>query len=153
MKFNFKTVSDEQQWVIDTEDGTWARASSIISASSIVAAEHNAAHFVPQEEGHLIPMGGGRYAFEGRKPFDEQGKPQLAVVCILTLLSSDDGGTCVTLIQGNVALKELQHQTISKFHAECLPPLQLTKASAPKTPRFIPVEQNPPQIGEKNVQS
>ena len=136
MIFNFKTVQDYQQWQIDTENGTWARASNIIAAPTVIAAAQNIARFVPQEEGKITPLGGGRYALTGRQPFLD-GQPQLAVICILTLLSADNDGTCLTLIQGNVPLKELQHQPIKNFAMECLPPLQLTKAPQTKNDSLL----------------
>lgn len=126
MIFNFKTELDSQQWVIDTEELNWARASSLVAAPSIKAAETNLARFVPTEEGKLIPMGGGRYALEGRKPFDENKNPQLAFIVILTILSAENEGTCVTFMQTNVAIRDLQHQQIKNFVSQTMPPLQLT---------------------------
>lgn len=125
MIYNFKTESDDQMWVMDTEALTWARASSIISTPSVQAAQSNLAHFVPSEEGRLIPLSNGRFALEGRKPFDADGKPQFAIFIILNILSSENDGTCVTFIQANVALKDGQHQHIKNFHTQCLPPFQM----------------------------
>ena len=124
MIYNFKT-EDGQQWVADTEALTWGKASSIIASPTIKAAETNIARFVATEEGKLIPLGGGRYAFEGRKPFDESNKPQLAVFIVLTILSAESEGTCVTFFQANVPIKDVQHQPIKNFHVQCLPPFQL----------------------------
>ena len=126
MIFNFKTELDSQQWVIDTEEFNWARASSLVAAPSIKAAETNLARFVPTEEGKLIPMGGGRYALEGRKPFDENKNPQLAFIVILTILSAENEGTCVTFMQTNVAIRDLQHQQIKNFVSQTMPPFSLT---------------------------
>lgn len=123
MIYNFKV--EGVQYMVDTEALTWAQASSIISAPSIKAAESNLAHFVPQKEGKLIPLSNGRFALEGKKPFDEKGKPQFAIFIILTLLSAENEGVCISFIQGNVPLTDLQHQQIKHFHAQCLPPFQL----------------------------
>jgi len=162
MLYNFKLAENGDQYVIDTENFTWALASSIIASPTIAAAEGNLANFVPKEEGKLIPMGAGTYAFEGRLPFTEDGKPSLAVVVIFSNFVFDDNGqaVCVTLIQGNVALKELQHPEIKLFHTECLNPFPMNKkkpAAAPRAPRYIPVVENPPQAqphpeGVENVQ-
>lgn len=129
MIYNFKDAS-EQMWVIDTESLSWSRASSIIAAPSIVAAESNVARFVPTEEGELTALGGGRYVLEGRKQFDDEGKPQLAIVIILTLLSADNDGTCVTFLQSNVEIKDAQHQQIKNFHTQCLAPFTPTPHGA-----------------------
>lgn len=126
MIYSFKLTDGDIQYVVDTESLTWARASSIISAPSIDAAKNNFANFVPQEEGRLIPLGSGRFALDGRKPFDAEGHPQFAIFVILTVLSSDQEGTCFTALQANVATKDFQHQQIKNFHAHCMPPLQLT---------------------------
>lgn len=125
MIYNFKTEEDDQQWVVDTELLTWARASSIIAAPTIIAAEANIARFVPTEEGKLIPLGGGRYNLEGRQPFDENHKPQLSLFMIITVLSTENEGTCMTFFQANVAAKGVQHQNIKNFESRCLPPMQL----------------------------
>lgn len=141
MIYNFKTVDDDQQWVVDSEELNWARASSLVAAPTIKAAETNLARFVPTEEGKLIPMGGGRYALEGRKPFvGPDNHPQLAIIVILTLLSAENNGTCVTFMQANVAVKDLQHQQIKNFVAQCMPPLQLTPRSVGKMHVVKPVD-------------
>ena len=120
MIYNFKDSSG-QQWMVDTETLKWAQASSILATPSIAAAASNLAHFVPQAEGALVPLGGGRYAFEGRKPLDDGGNPQLSIIIILTVLTAEDEGVCVTFIQGNVGVTDFQHQQIKKFKAEALP--------------------------------
>jgi hypothetical protein len=132
MLYNFKTTDDGQQWAIDTEALTWAKASSILATPSVKAAESNIARFVAQEEGKLIPMGGGRYALQGRKPFDKDRKPQLSIFILLSILSGEDGGTAVTFMQANVDIKDLQHQEIKKFKCEVLP--------------AIPAPNRPPQV-------
>lgn len=124
MLYNFRTTDDSQMWAVDTEALTWAKASSILATPSVKAAESNIARFVASEEGALIPMGGGRYALEGRKPVDDAGKPQLAIFILVTILSAEDGGVCVVFIQANVAIQDAQHQEIKKFKMECLPPIR-----------------------------
>jgi hypothetical protein len=137
MIYNFRTESDGQQWVVDTEALSWAKASSIIASPTIKAAETNIARFVPAEEGQLIPLGAGRFALNGRKPFDAENKPQLAIFIVLTLLTADNEGTCVTLFQANVPIKEVQHQHIKNFHIQCLPPLKITPREAIQPPAAI----------------
>lgn len=119
MLYNFK--SSEGQWVVDSENLTWARTSSIISSPSLLAAEGNIGNFVPIEEGKLNPLGGGRYSLLGRRPFNEKKEPQLSIFILLTVLSAEGDGTCVTFVQGNVDLSDFQHQQIKHFKAECLP--------------------------------
>ena len=72
MIFNFKTVEGDEQYVIDPEAQTWAKASSIIATPSVKAAESNIARFVPIEEGKLVPLGGGRYRLHPRKPIGKE---------------------------------------------------------------------------------
>jgi len=138
MIYNFKTEEDGQQWVVDTEVLNWARASSIVAAPSVLAAESNLARFVPTEEGRLIPLGGGRYVLEGRQPFvpgpNGQPVPQFALFIVLTILSADKDGTCVTFLQANVPVKDFQHQSIKNFAAQVMPPLQLTPQNLGKIP-------------------
>jgi hypothetical protein len=125
--YNFKTVEDNQQYVVDTERLTWARASSILSAPSVTAVESKIARFVAAEEGRLIPLGGGRFAFEGRSPFDKDGKPQLAIAIIVHVPVTDpaDGKVAlVCLIQTNVNIKDGAHTEIQKFVVENLPALR-----------------------------
>lgn len=126
MIYNFRTTEDNQQWMIDTESqpAYWAKASSILAAPSVTAAANNTASFVPQEEGVLVPLGGGRYALKGRKPVDAAGNPQLSIIIILTLLSGEEGGTCVTFIQANVDIKDAQHADIKNFKVEALPAIR-----------------------------
>jgi hypothetical protein len=151
--YNFKTTEDGQQWVIDTEALTWARASSILATPSVKAATSNLARFVASEEGKLIPMGGGRYALEGRRPLDKDRKPQLALVIILNILTSEGDGSCVTFIQANVDVKDLQHTEIKNFHVECLPAIRPPNRPAPQAMPPITADeqkaQAPPQpMGE-----
>lgn len=125
MIYSFKTKADDQQWIIDTEALTWARSSGLVISPSVIAAEANMGSFVPIEEGKLTAMGGGRYVLEGRKPFDESGKPQLSILILLSLLSADNQGTCVTFIQSNMELDKFQHQPIKNFATEVMHPIQL----------------------------
>jgi hypothetical protein len=148
MLYNFET--DEGTFVIDTEILTWAKASSIIAAPSIKAAESNFAHFVPQVEGKLIPLGGGRYALQGRKPFNEKKEPQLSIFILLNIFSGEDGGTAVTFLQSNVEVRKLQHQEIKKFKCEVLPaipaPNRPPQAQMPPITAEEKKAQEPPQI-------
>ena len=123
MIYNFKTVEDNQQWVVDVEALTWARASSIIAAPSVEAAEHNLARFVAAEEGKLAPMGAGRYVFVGRKLTGANGQPQIAIFTVASIPVKDDDGkiVLVTLMQSNVDIKDGQQEQIQKFKVECLP--------------------------------
>jgi hypothetical protein len=132
--YNFRTTDDGQQWMIDTESqpAYWAKASSILAAPSVSAAANNSASFVPQEEGTLVPLGGGRYALKGRKPIGPDGKPQLSIIIILTVLSSEEGGTCVTFVQTNVDIKDLQHAEIKNFKTEALPAVKTPTRPAPQ---------------------
>lgn len=141
MVFTFKTKADSQNWSIDTENLTWSRVSSLIATPSIMAAESNIARFVPVESGELNALGGGRYTFDGKKPFDENGIPQLAVICVLTLLSSEENGTCVTFLQANVETEDLKHEPVSKFETRCMPPISLSPKSGGA--RAIPVSLTP----------
>ena len=119
MIYNFRTA--EGQWVVNPEDLTWARTSSIISSPSVVAAASNLANFVPIETGKLVPLGGGRYSLDGRKPLNEKQEPQLSIFIILTILTAEDGGTCVSFLQANVETTDFQQQEIKKFKCESLP--------------------------------
>jgi hypothetical protein len=69
MKYQFKT-EDDQLWVIDTLNLVWGKASSILSAPSVAAAEQKLSNFEYSESGTLVPMGGGRYSMDGRTPKD-----------------------------------------------------------------------------------
>ena len=44
----------------------WGRASSIVAAPTLAAAEHALSSFVFVEEGTLVPMGAGIYSMDGR---------------------------------------------------------------------------------------
>ena len=129
MIYNFQLASNKDQYAIDVEALTWAKTSNILAAPTIIAAEANIARFIPQEEGRLTPLGGGRYALDGRRPFDAKGIPQLALFMVVTVLSSDNEGTCMTFLQSNVALENFQHQNIKNFESRCLPPMQLENKS------------------------
>lgn len=141
MIFNFKTVEGGEQYVIDPEAQTWAKASSIIATPSVKAAESNIARFVPIEEGRLVPLGGGRYRLHPRKPIGKDGKPQLSMIVLLTVLTEQDGGTCVTFLQANVDIKDAQHQEIKKYTCECL-----SAVGAPARPSPVPM---PPITAEE----
>ena len=147
MVFTFKTKADSQQWQLDSENLTWQRVSSLITTPSVTAAENDIARFVPVESGILTALGGGRYVLEGRKPFDENGTPQLAVVIFLTLLSSENSGTCVTFIQSNVEVEGLTHEPISKFETHEMPPITMSPKSGGA--RAIPPAM--PPVAQKEV--
>lgn len=146
MLYNFRTTEDSQQWTVDTEQLKWARASSILAAPSVKAVESHLARFVAAEEGPLIPMGGSRFAMAGRQPLDAAGKPQLAIVIIVTVLTSEDGGSAVTFIQANVEIKDFQHQEIKKFRTEVLPAIR-----SPQNPGRRPVVMPPITADEQKA--
>jgi len=120
MIYTFKDESGEQ-WQIDTEKLIWSRASSILSAPSVAAAENDMARFVPQEEGQLAPMGMGRFSFVGRRP------PQLSIISIGHIPVTDDDGEIVSvcLVQSNVIIKDVEHQEIKRFRVQPLAPPQM----------------------------
>ena len=126
MNYTFKT-EDDQLWMVDVERMHWGKASSIISAPSVKAVESKLAQFVETEGGDVTPLGGGRYVLEGRQP-----KDGLCIVTILTVLSEENGGTCVTFAQGNVNIKDLQHEAVTKFRCECL-----STPQKPQRPKVI----------------
>src|SRR5262249_35411517 len=109
MLYNFKTVDDDQQWVIDVEALTWARASSILATASVKSAENNLARFVAAEEGPLAPMGGGAFRLVGRRPIVD-GKPSLAVLAIIWVPVTDEDGqiTMMGLLKANVNTKDIK---------------------------------------------
>ena len=115
MTYTFRT-EDGQHWALDTERGMWSKTSSLLAAPSIIAAEHGLSHLAATETGKLIPIGGGRYAFEGRQP-----KDGLCLITIMTVLSIEDGGSCVTFLQANVNIMDAAHEDIKKYKCECLP--------------------------------
>lgn len=136
MIYNFRAVEfdNEEQFVIDTDPEvlTWARTSSIISAPSVVAAGQNLVNFVPIEQGKLNSLGGGRYTLEGRQPFSKDGKPQLSIIVILSVLSGDNEGTNYIFLQANVPTSEFQHQEIKHFQTQCLQALPIQPAGVGK---------------------
>jgi hypothetical protein len=81
----------------------WGRASSILSAPSIAAAEQNLAKFEFSEEGELIPMGGDTFALDGRTEKTEGPGKGLSKVTIHSIPFID---TLIVSISANVALKD-----------------------------------------------
>ena len=67
MVYQFRTL-DNELFVINTVELKWGRASSILAAPSVLAAEQKLANFEYKEEGILVPMGAGRYSLDGRTP-------------------------------------------------------------------------------------
>jgi hypothetical protein len=59
---------DDELFAINTVDMKWGRASSIVAAPTLAAAEKSLASFVFCEDGVLVPMGAGRYSLDGRTP-------------------------------------------------------------------------------------
>jgi hypothetical protein len=102
MVYQFKTVDDEL-FVLNTETMRWGRASSLLAAPSITAAEHKLAQFVYSEEGDLIPMGGGVYNLDGRTP---QTQGPGAGLSSVGLMAIPFGDTLVYWLQANVPLKK-----------------------------------------------
>src|SRR5580700_7823276 len=103
MLYNFKTAADDQQWVIDTEALTWARASSILAAPSVKAAETGLARFEAVEEGFLAPFGNGVFRFVGKK------EPDLAIIAIFWVPVTDTQSNqviMVNVLQANVDIKD-----------------------------------------------
>ena len=147
MLYNFKTVEDDQQWVVDTEKLTWARASSILATSSVKAAENNLARFVAAEEGLLAPFGGGAFRLVGRKPFVD-GKPSLVIVAIIWVPVTDEDGaiTMVGILQSNVDTKDAKPQDIKRFKMECLP-----AAKQAQNPAQRPIAQPPITVAERKA--
>lgn len=117
MIYTFKDESGEQ-WEIDTEKLTWARASSILAAPTISAAENDMPRFVAAEEGSLAPYGMGRFGLIGRRP------PELSILSIGHIPITDDDGEIVMmcLIQSNVVIKDVEHQEVKRFKTQPLAP-------------------------------
>src|SRR5271154_678168 len=65
MIYQFKTMDDEL-FAINTVELRWGRASSIVAAPTLAAAEQALSSFVFVEEGTLVPMGAGIYSMDGR---------------------------------------------------------------------------------------
>lgn len=145
MLFSFRTVEDDQIWTVDTEILEWTKASSIVSSPSVKAVESKFANYIPIEKGKLSPIGGGRYRLHPRKPIGKDGRPQLSMIVLLTVLTEQDGGTCVTFLQANVDIKDAQHQEIKKYTCECLPAV-----GAPARPSPVPMP--PITADEKKAQ-
>ena len=137
MLYNFRD-SDDQQWQIDTERLTWARASSILSAPSVTAAENNMARFIATEEGSLAPLGMGRFGLVGRRP------PDLSIVSIGHVPITDDDGqiVLVCLIQSNVTIKDAQHQEIKRFKIQPLAPPPMPGQPPPQMQVQEPPQEN-----------
>jgi hypothetical protein len=112
--YEFKT-EDGQLWTIDTERGTWARVSTILAAPSVIAAESNLSNYVPAEGGRLVSIGNGQYYLEGRQP-----KDGLCRVAVITVLTDEDEGSCVTFLQANVTVKDPNHREIKKYRCVAL---------------------------------
>ena len=104
MVYQFKTMDDET-FVLDIVNMRWGRASSILSAPSVVAAtdkENNLARYVFSEEGDLAAMGGGHYGLVGRTPKTTGPGAGLSAIGILAIPYED---TLVLTIKANVPLK------------------------------------------------
>jgi hypothetical protein len=80
MIYSFETEETKENFVINTATMRWGIASSILSAPSIVAAEHNMAKFEFSKEGELVAMGAGVYNLDGRTPKD--GLSTVGILCI-----------------------------------------------------------------------
>jgi len=102
MVYHFQTL-DESTFVINTESMRWGRASSILSAPSIQAAEQNLAKFEFSEEGQLIPQGAGTYSLDGRTEKTTGPGAGLFAVTILSIPFID---TLVIELKANVPLKD-----------------------------------------------
>lgn len=102
MIFHFETL-DDALWVIDTANLQWGRASSILSAPSIVAAEKNLAKFEFAESGRLVPMGAGVYNMDGRTPKSAAPGAGLSSVGIMSIPFED---TLVIYLRANVKIKD-----------------------------------------------
>lgn len=103
MIYHFEVASDGATFVIDTETMRWGRASSILSAPSITAAEKNLAKFELAEEGDLIPMGAGTYNLDGRTPKSKGPGEGLSTVGIMAVPFGD---TLILYLRANVKIKD-----------------------------------------------
>lgn len=151
MLYNFKTESDDQQWVIDTEALTWARASSILATPSVKAAETGLARFAAQEEGQLVPFGQGVFRFVGRQEENPDGTPNLAIIAIFWVPVTDRQSSqviMVCVIQANVNIKDAKSQEIKQFKTECLP-----AARKAQNPALRPIVQPPITVDEQKAQA
>lgn len=102
MIYHFETL-DNTTWVIDTETMRWGRASSILSAPSITAAENNLAKFELAEEGDLIPMGAGTYNMDGRT---EKTQGPGAGLSTIGIMAVPFGDTLILYLRANVKIKD-----------------------------------------------
>lgn len=102
MIYHFETM-DNETFVIDTATMKWGRASSILSAPSVLAAENNLAKFEFSEEGELIAMGAGTYNLDGRTPKTTGPGAGLCTVGILCVPFED---TLVVYLRANVKIKD-----------------------------------------------
>jgi hypothetical protein len=102
MIYHFETT-DNETFVIDTATMKWGRASSILSAPSIQAAENNLAKYEFSESGDLISMGAGTYNMDGRTPRTEGPGAGLCTIGILCVPFED---TLVVYLRANVKIKD-----------------------------------------------
>ena len=102
MIYHFQTL-DDSLWVIDTANMQWGRASSILSAPSITAAEKNLAKFELADSGTLVPMGAGVYNMNGRTPKTTGPGAGLSSVGIMCIPFED---TLVVYLRANVKIKD-----------------------------------------------
>ncbi len=84
MIYEFQTLDDET-FVLNTLNLTWGRASTILAAPSVLAAEQKLARFEFKEQGTLVPMGGGRYSLDGRTPNTKGAGAGLSTVGIMAV--------------------------------------------------------------------
>jgi hypothetical protein len=78
-------ASDDSLFAINTMDMKWGRASSIMAAPTLAAAEKALASFVFAEDGVLVPMGAGRYSLDGRTPDTKGPGAGLSTVQIMAV--------------------------------------------------------------------
>ena len=103
MRYSFKTASDDELFVIDTQNMTWSRTSNVLSAPSISAVENDIAQYQAIESGELIAMGGGAYNLDGRTPETKGPGAGLSSIGILSVPFED---TLVLYLKANVPIKE-----------------------------------------------
>lgn len=99
--YQFKTT-DDSLFVINTVTMRWGRASTILSAPSVTAAEHKLMQFVYSEEGELVPMGNGIYNMEGRTPETKGPGEGLSSIGIMAIPFED---TLVMYLTANAPVK------------------------------------------------
>ena len=89
MIYQFRTAADDALFVLNTAEMKWGRASTILAAPTVAAAENSLANYQYLEEGILVPMGGGRYSLDGRTPKTEGKGAGLSTVGLMAVPFED----------------------------------------------------------------